>query len=423
MKRRSLLKGVALGSFFGMIGGVFAKDNKDLEEENVLVKSKVDDRAYWVSVLTKIATPILENISKQEFCKNMPMQVSPSYGNRDPNLGYLEAFARLLSGMAPWLALPDDHTEEGKLRKKFREQALLGVQHGVDPESPDYFVWRGAANQTVVDTAFLAMAFLRAPAALWEPLPELTKKQVVEEFKLQRRFKPNENNWLLFSAVTETFLHSIGEECLRERIDYAVEKFDKEWYVGDGWYSDGPKFHFDHYNGYVIHNMQVESLFHGMKGNTKYIEMYNRAYKRMQRYVQHLERMISPEGYPLVVGRSSTYRTAVFQPLAATILDNKLPQGITKGQARAALTAVFRNTFVDNTISESGWMTMGVVGDKQTSMADYYNNSGSLYIASLAFMPLGLSSDDEFWTTNPERWTTQKIWNGDPFPKDHYVNY
>jgi hypothetical protein len=38
---------------------------------------------------------------------------------------YLEAAGRLLAGMALWLTLPEDQTEEGQLRRRFHEQALL----------------------------------------------------------------------------------------------------------------------------------------------------------------------------------------------------------------------------------------------------------------------------------------------------------
>jgi hypothetical protein len=385
--------------------------------------SKRDDRAYWVDILTRIATPILENISKQEFRKNMPMEISPTFDKRDPGVGYLEAFGRLLAGMAPWLALPGNDTDEGRLREKFRNQALLGIQYGVDPDSPDYFTWRGPSSQTLVDAAHLAQAFLRAPKALWEPLSALTKQRVIEEFKLLRRIKPNESNWLLFAAMTETFLHSIGEECVREKIDYAVNKFDKEWYVGDGWYSDGDRFSFDHYNGYVIHCMQVESLRHNLDAGGHYQEMYDRAYKRMQRYAHHLERLISPEGYYTVVGRSSTYRNAAFQPLASVVLDNKLPEDLSKGQVRAAMTAMLKHVYKGKNVQKSGWLTMGVVGGQQQNLADYYTNAGSMYVASLSFLPLGLQADDEFWTCKPEKWTSQKVFAGEAFPKDYYVTY
>jgi len=46
-----------------------------------------------------------------------------------------------------------------------------------------------------------------------------------------------------------------------------------------------------------------------------------------------------------------------------------------------------------------------------------------MYVASLSFLPLGLPADDEFWVCKPEPWTSQKIWKGDPFPKDYYVKY
>ncbi|MEJ5088721.1 DUF2264 domain-containing protein [Sphingobacterium faecium] len=422
MKRRLLLKllgGIGLGTLSTsvpmQVEAGHQKGRHCFGQEN--------DRAYWVAILSKMASPILTNISKEQWRRNMPMEVSPTFDNRDPGVGYLEAFGRLLAGMAPWLALPDDGTDEGRVRKKFREQALLGIKHGVDPRSPDYFTWRGPSSQTLVDAAHLALAFLRAPVALWEPLDLLTKSRVVEEFKLLRKIKPNESNWLLFAAMTETFLYDIGEECAREKIDYAVNKFDTEWYVGDGWYSDGAHFSFDHYNGYVIHNMLVEALRHNISVDKRYKEMFDRAYKRMQRYAHHLERMISPEGYYMVVGRSSTYKNAAFQPLAAVALENRLPEDISKGQVRTALTAVLRNIYIDKTFSPSGWLRMGVVGDLQQNLADYYTNAGSMYVASLSFLPLGLPANDEFWTCNPEKWTSQKCWDAEQFPKDYYVNY
>ncbi len=424
MKRRALLRGLALSPLLGIIKNGFAQSPVSQEDESDSVNETIGDRQYWVSTLSKIAAPILEHISQGNFRKSMPMEVSPIFDSRDPAVGYLEAFGRLLAGMAPWLALPDDNSEEGKIRKKFREQALAGIAHGVNPSSPDYFVWDTAkTKQPLVDAAYLAEALLRAPKALWEPLSNKTKQQLIACFKGLRTVTPNESNWLLFAALPETFLYTIGEDVVRQRIDYAVDKFDQEWYVGDGWYSDGPKFSFDHYNGYVIHCMQVETLYHNLSASTHYKEMYDRAYKRMQRYAHHLERMISPQGHPLIVGRSSTYRNAAFQPLASVILDNKLPENISKGQARAALTAVLKNIFVKETFQTSGWITMGVVGQQQTNLADYYTTAGSMYMASLSFLPLGLPANDAFWTSKPEQWTSQKIWKGEPFPKDYYVTY
>ncbi|WP_270089366.1 DUF2264 domain-containing protein [Sphingobacterium sp. SYP-B4668] len=419
MERRILLKLLATIGL-GVVSSPFSVDAKVVDQSRGIEKG--NDRAYWVSVLDKMAAPILDNISEQQLRKRMPMLVSPTFDSRDPGVGYLEAFGRLLSGMAPWLALPDDETVEGKLRQKRKKQALLGIQYGVTPTSPDYFTWN-KSSQPLVDAAYLVQSFMRAPKALWDPLPVEVKANVTRELIDLRRIKPNESNWLLFAAMVESFLYKIGVDCVREKIDYAIQKFDKDWYVGDGWYSDGNSFSFDHYNGYVIHAMLVDVLRENLSADAKYRELYDRAYKRMQRYGHHLERMISPEGYFLVVGRSSTYRTAAFQPLAQLIWDEKLPEGLTYGQLRAALTAVKRHVYVEQTFDKSGWLTMGLVGDEQANLADYYTNAGSMYITSTSFLPLGLPADHLFWTTAAEKWTSQKAWSGERFAKDYYVNY
>ncbi len=395
-------------------------DNYQYDNHN---KDSLDDRAYWVAVLTKMATPILDNISKGTLQKNMPMVVSESFDNRNPKVGYLEAFGRLLAGMAPWLALLQDSSEEGKLRGKFLKEALLGIQHGVNPNSPDYFAWRDKSSQTLVDAAHLALAFLRAPKALWEPLPEETKKQVIEEFKHIRWITPNQSNWLLFASMTETFLYTVGVEPERQKIDHAVQKFDQDWYVGDGWYSDGDRFSFDYYNGYVIHCMLVETLKHNLPASTEYQEKYDRAYQRMQRYAHHLERMISPEGYYPVIGRSSTYRNGGFQPLAAVALDKKLPEDLKPGQVRAAMTAMLKKIYNHNIYDKYGWLVLGLTSDQQGNIADSYTNVGSLYEASLSFIALGLPETDDFWTSEPEPWTSQKAFSGQKFPRDYYVTY
>lgn len=82
--------------------------------------------------------------------------------------------------------------------------------------------------------------------------------------------------------------------------------------MGDGWYSDGVKFHFDHYNGFVIQPMLVTVLrVNVAKGRRTQAEL-DLAYKRMQRYASFQERFISPEGTFPVFGRSSTYRVGAF---------------------------------------------------------------------------------------------------------------
>jgi hypothetical protein len=330
----------------------------------------------------------------------------------------MEAFGRLMAGIAPWLGLPDDNTPEGKQRKQVREWALRSYAHAVDPNSPDYLLWNGS-SQVLVDASYIANSFIRAKEALWEPLDKITKERYIKEFKGLRKIKPAYNNWVLFRAMIEAFLASVGEEYDGYALDISLRKIG-EWYLGDGWYSDGPEYSLDYYNGYVIHSMLVEIL-DVMENKKIYSPVkFDLALRRMQRYNQLIERLISPEASFPAVGRSMTYRMGAFQTLALSAWKYGLPETMTGGQVRNALTCVMKRMFsVEGNFNKEGFLQLGFVGH-QPDLADYYTNSGSVYITSLVFLPLGLPAGHTFWTSPPEEWTSQKAWGGKAFRKDYH---
>ena len=424
MKRRNFMQLSSILSFVGLAPVI---TNASVVDDNVLDgeldANGLKDRMYWVQLLDKMASPILSNMSKGELRKNMPMDYSPTWDNRNKEVAYMEAIGRLIVGIAPFVALPDDDTKEGRIRKKMRDQIHASLAHAVDPASPDYLYWGSPkVAQPLVDAAFLAQALLLAPAALWEPLDKQTKERFIFEFTKIRAIKPANNNWVLFAAIIETFLLSIDALYDAARIDAGIDKIIG-WYVGDGWYSDGVKFHFDHYNGFVIQPMLVSVLRVNVAKGRREKALLDQAYKRMQRYASFQERFISPEGTFPIFGRSSTYRVGAFWPLATLALENNLPAGVMPSQVRPALTAVFKRVFVKDTFNASGLLTLGFVGANQSNIADSYSNTGSMYLASFAFMPLGLPASHEFWTAAPTNWTQKRAWNGEVFPKDYAVDY
>lgn len=151
-----------------------------------------------------------------------------------------------------------------------------------------------------------------------------------------------------------------------------------------------------------------------------YAKYHDRALRRAQKFSIVLERMISPEGTFPVFGRSIPYRMATMQPLALMAWYERLPAGLTNGQVRSALTAVMHRMFdsTDN-FNDAGFLTIGFAG-RQPNIADWYTNNGSLYMTSLAFLPLGLPATHPFWTDASQPWTSQKAWGGSAFPKDHH---
>jgi hypothetical protein len=102
-------------------------------------------------------------------------------------------------------------------------------------------------------------------------------------------------------------------------------------------------------------------------------------------------------------------------------LRRKLPEGIAPAQARAALTAVMQRTLgAPGTFDEHGWLTVGLCGH-QPSLGETYISTGSLYLCSTGFLPLGLPGADPFWSEPPQSWTSRKIWNSESAPADHAI--
>lgn len=380
------------------------------------------DRAYWCKLLYQMAEPILRNMAEGKLQATMQTEVSPTWDGRNAKVIYMEAFGRLMAGVAPWLALPDDETEEGKQRQQLRAWALKSYANAVDPASPDYLLWEGE-GQALVDAAYVAESFLRAYDRLWVPLDAKTKERYVTCFTRLRAIDPPYTNWLLFSSTIEAFLAKAGAPYDTYRVNSAIRKVE-EWYTGDGWYADGPSFAFDYYSSYVFHPMYLETLqaMKDAKARTRihYGDYYRRALRRAQKFSLVLERLISPEGTFPVFGRSIPYRMAAMQPLALMAWYEQLPAGLTNGQVRAALTAVMHRMFDGHeNFNEGGFLTIGFVG-RQPNIADWYTNNGSLYLTSLAFLPLGLPATHPFWSDAALPWTSQKAWGGKPFPKDHH---
>jgi hypothetical protein len=368
------------------------------------------DRKYYISVLTKIADPVLENLSQGTLKQNMPIETAPNaYGDRD-KVTYLEAFGRLLSGMAPWLELGPDDSEEGKLREKYILMVHQSLKNATDPSSPDFMNF-SEGGQPLVDAAFLAQGLLRAPTQLWERLDTTTQANIITALKSSRQINPYYSNWLLFTAMVEAALLKFEGEGDMVRISYAMNKH-KEWYLGDGMYGDGPEFHYDYYNSFVIQPMMLDIskvLVEHQKGSPKDHELY---LKRASRYAAIQERLISPEGTYPIIGRSMAYRFGAFQSLAQIALWEELPKEVAPAQVRGALEAIIaRHMEAEDMFDEEGWLTLGFFGH-QPEIAEPYISTGSLYLCSQVFLPLGLPSNAPFWSQPAAEWTQQKIWGG-----------
>ena len=374
----------------------------------------VSDRDTWIRMLDKVARPVLANSARRQLKVEMPVEGKTA---DRPRYTHLEAVGRTLAGIAPWLELK--HAADEPLRGELAELARRTIDSATDPASPDYCNFE-SGGQPLVDAAFLSHAIVRAPRELWQSLPSATKANLVAALEKTRRINPGWNNWLLFAAMVEAALDVAGAQADMRPVTTAVN-LHETWYKGDGLYGDGPDFHWDYYNSFVIHPMLLDVVRTFAPRVPAWKALYPKVLARARRYAAIQERLISPEGSFPPIGRSLAYRIGAFQLLGQIALMRELPAGIRPSQVRCALTAVMnRQMSAAGTFDERGWLRVGFAGH-QPDIGENYISTGSCYLCSVGLLPLGLGPDDEFWSAPAAPWTSKRIWSGENVPADHAI--
>jgi len=402
--------------FFYAAGAVGAVATASAQGASQSVASSArGDRDTWIELMRRLADPVLTNLANGTLKARMPVEQAAGTDRR--SVTTLEALGRLLAGIAPWIELAPDETPEGRTRAEYADRARRAIARAVDPSSPDFMNFT-RDRQPLVDAAFLAQGLLRAPRALRDQLDATTKRQLVAALESTRAIVPGYNNWLLFSATVEAGLKSLGASWDRLRVDYALRQHE-QWYKGDGAYGDGPEFHWDYYNSFVIHPMLTDVLAACKDESPAWQEIGTRAASRARRYAAVQERLIAADGSFPPIGRSIAYRCGAFHLLAQAALRRTLPEGVSPAQIRGALTAVIRRSLeAPETFDANGWLRIGFCGH-QPGVGETYISTGSLYLCAVGLLPLGLPASDEFWSAPSQPWTSVKAWSGQPFPIDH----
>ena len=386
-----------------------------VEEEQVPIW---EDRIFWVETLEKIAFPVLDNVRKGNLKKNMILESTTAGAEK---FAYLEAFASVFNGIAPWLELGPDESEEGRLRQRYIDITLKAIGVAVNPKSNDY-IFYNETKQSLVDIALFAQGLLRSKTQIWLNLSMDVQAKIMDELKNTRIIAPYENHWLLYTSIIEATLLEFTGECDMERLIYAIHKFRDEWYIGDAIYGDGPEFATNYYNSIIIHPMLNDILMVMRKYGLSDGEFMDVQLMRSSRLSAQLERIISPEGTFPIIGKSIAYRCGVFHTLAQAALLNILPKNINPTQVRSALTKVLRNLFEGNQNFTNGWLLVGLNGH-QGDLCERDINTGSLYLCCSVFLPLGLDPNHPFWFGDSEEWTSLKAWHGHATQPDQSIDF
>lgn len=253
----------------------------------------------------------------------------------------------------------------------------------------------GDRSQPLVEAASIALALRLTRPLLWDRLDDGVRQRAADWLADALTAEPWPCNWELFPVTVGGFLYAIDHEpdTARKAVDRGLERIE-QWYVGDGWYTDGAGRAFDYYNGWAMHLYPV--LHAWLDGDPRLLELYG---GRLSRHLTDYARLFGGDGAPMRQGRSLTYRFATTVPLwlGALTGHTPLPPGETRRLASGALRYFLQRGAVD----ERGLLSLGWHGP-DPDVLQGYSGPASPYWASKGFLGLLLPPEHEVWTAVEE---------------------
>ncbi|WP_327400426.1 DUF2264 domain-containing protein [Streptomyces sp. NBC_01288] len=291
-----------------------------------------------------------------------------------------------LEGYARTLLLAAFRRDETAL-ERYADGLAAGVA-GVWPTIED-------RSQPLVEAASIALALRLTRPLLWDRLDEPVRQRAAAWLADALTAEPWPCNWELFPVTVGGFLQDIGYEvdASRKAIDRGLSRIE-DWYVGDGWYTDGDGRKFDYYNGWAMHLYPV--LHAWLADDPRLLDLYG---GRLERHLADYARLFGGDGAPMHQGRSLTYRFATTAPLWLGALTGRTP--LSAGETRRLASGALRYFLDRGAVDDRGLLSLGWHGPNEAVLQGY-SGPASPYWASKGFLGLLLPPDHEVWTAPEE---------------------
>jgi len=295
----------------------------------------------------------------------------------DDTAAELESFARPLWGLAPLAA--------GNGNVPYAELWVRGLAHGSDPAHPEYWGEPGDRDQRIVEMAAIGFALALAPEVWWDPLTGPERDRLARWLTSALSRETADNNWHFFPVLIGLGLDRVGVAYDRSLITPRLDRLETFW-LGDGWYADGPTERRDYYVPWALH-------FYGLLHDT--LTGGDRFKERAARFALDFRHWFADDGAAVPYGRSLTYRwaQAAFWGALPFAGVDALPWGEVKGYLLRHL----RWWEGRPVAGPDGLLSIGY-GYPQPALAEQYNAPGSPYWSLKAFLPLALPEHHAFWT-------------------------
>ncbi|MGW1930134.1 DUF2264 domain-containing protein [Streptomyces sp. NPDC001919] len=360
-------------------------------------------RAHWETAADRLLLAVRPFASPRHGLIDLPGPRPSWSGARSDGL---EGWARTFLLAALRVAGARGEDPHGHLAR-YAEGLAAGTEK---PGRADEDSWPRTTDtrQAVVEAASVALGLRLTRPWLWDRLDDRTRDRVADWLRPALGPSPVDNNWWLFGLTVAGFLRDAGVDTDRAAatVDRSLTRIE-EWYLGDGWYSDGDNRAFDHYNAWALHFYPV--LHAHLAGDRELLDRYG---PRLRAHLDDYVHLFDADGAPLPYGRSLIYRFAAAAAPWLGALTGHTP--LTPGATRRLASGTLRHFLDRGAADPDGLLTLGW-HRPYAPLVQEYSGPGSPYWASKGFLGLLLPADHPAWVDPEEALPAERADTVRPF--------
>ncbi len=301
------------------------------------------------------------------------------YGKK---IAKMEALSRMLWGIFPLLANGDECENLSFY--------LTAIRNGTNPEHAEYWGDIHDFDQRCVEMAAFGVGLALLDKRLLAYFNDAEQHNLIDWLNQGKDATIPNNNWNYFPIMVQMGCKQAGLPWDREAVEARFALMEA-YYLGDGWYSDGPGRPRDYYVSMAFHYYGL--LYANYMADVD-AQRCAQLRQRAQQFAGDFINLFSAEGAAVPFGRSMTYRfaEAAFWSAAAFSGLEVYSPGVIKGIVLRHLRSWLKQPIFDRDgVLSIGYHTPNLV------MAEDYNAPGSPYWACKLFLVLALPESHAFW--------------------------
>lgn len=301
------------------------------------------------------------------------------------DIAQMEGLSRALWGLFPLIA-----SGEGE---PWSEKYLDAIKLGTDPQSEGYWGETGPYDQRLVEMAAYGLGLSLLGDKLLERFTEREVMNIHAWLSQITDAQMPDSNWNYFAIIVQLGFRRAGLPYDQRAIDHRFALMDA-YYLGDGWYSDGPGRPKDYYISMAFHFYGL--IYATLSGDEARADVLR---ERSRLFAEDFIYWSAADGASVPFGRSLTYRFAMvafWSAVAFSGLEVFTP-GIVKGIILRHLRWWQQQPITDR----DGILTLGFAYPN-LAMCEDYNSPGSPYWALKTWLILALPEAHPFWLADEE---------------------